>query len=191
MRPGICPRRAGGAVYAASGVEVVPQNTLLHDWQPPGGGHSSGQSALATAGPQCLSRPRGVPRSPCGHHAGGRPRQFQSLSPWCLRHTCPPDTRRRTRWPPERSARARGVRHMTATRRRRRRSPEVYARDRIVPRPRRESHRRLSNGEPLEQYQGDRYCRYEGCTVKLSRYNPSDCCGLHKGWVDTVTRSYG
>jgi hypothetical protein len=67
----------------------------------------------------------------------------------------------------------------------------VYARDRIVPRPRRESPRRLSNGEPLEQFAGGRHCSHEGCSARLSRYNPSDRCSLHKGWLDTATRSYG
>ncbi len=67
----------------------------------------------------------------------------------------------------------------------------MYARDRIVPRPRRESHRQLANGEPLQQYGQARPCAHEGCTVRLSRYNPSDHCSLHKGWQDTATRSYG
>lgn len=67
----------------------------------------------------------------------------------------------------------------------------MYARDRIVPRPRRESHRRLSNGEPLQQFDRDRCCAVEGCTSRLSRYNPSNTCSVHRGWVDTATRSYG
>lgn len=67
----------------------------------------------------------------------------------------------------------------------------MYARDRIVPRPRRESHRRLSNGEPLAQYDRNRHCTAEGCSSRLSRYNPSATCSVHRGWVDTVARSYG
>lgn len=67
----------------------------------------------------------------------------------------------------------------------------VYARDRIVPRPRRESHRRLDNGEPLAQYAAGRCCAAEGCTARLSRYNPSETCSVHRGWVDTAGRSYG
>lgn len=67
----------------------------------------------------------------------------------------------------------------------------MYARDRVVPRPRRESHRLLSNGQPLDQYAADRHCAAEGCTSKLSRYNPSETCSVHRGWVDTTARSYG
>lgn len=67
----------------------------------------------------------------------------------------------------------------------------MYARDRIVPRPRRESHRQLTNGDPLEQYRHDAGCQQEGCTARLSRYNPSTRCGAHKGWQDTAGRSYG
>jgi len=67
----------------------------------------------------------------------------------------------------------------------------VYARDRIVPRPRRESHRALSNGTPLETFTDDRRCSHDGCGVRLSRYNPSDTCSVHRGWADTASRSYG
>lgn len=67
----------------------------------------------------------------------------------------------------------------------------MYARDRIVPRARRESHRQLTNGDPLEQYPHDASCQHHDCTAKLSRYNPSPLCGVHKGWQDTASRSYG
>lgn len=67
----------------------------------------------------------------------------------------------------------------------------MYARDRMVPRLRRESPRRLAPGEPLMQYQHDRECAQEGCAARLSRYNPSTRCGIHKGWQDTAGRSYG
>lgn len=67
----------------------------------------------------------------------------------------------------------------------------MYARDRIVPRPRRESHRQLANGEPLEQYRRDRCCEQEGCSARLSRYNPSAVCSVHQGWQDVAGRSYG
>lgn len=67
----------------------------------------------------------------------------------------------------------------------------MYTRDRIVPRPRRESHRALASGERLEQFASGRRCAHEGCLARLSRYNPSDTCSLHQGWVDTHTRSYG
>ena len=67
----------------------------------------------------------------------------------------------------------------------------MYARDRIVPRPRRESHRALTNGEPLEQFATGRHCQVDDCTAKLSRYNPSITCSLHSGWVDPPGRSYG
>lgn len=67
----------------------------------------------------------------------------------------------------------------------------MYARDRIVPRPRRESHRRLTNGSPVEQYALRRRCAHDGCTATLSRYNPSETCSVHEGWVDPASRSYG
>jgi len=67
----------------------------------------------------------------------------------------------------------------------------VYARDRSVPRPRHEQHRRLSSGEALPQYDRDRRCAHQGCESRLSRYNPSTTCSLHEGWADTATRSYG
>lgn len=67
----------------------------------------------------------------------------------------------------------------------------MYSRDRIVPRPHRESHRALVSGQRLQQFGPGRSCRHEGCSARLSRYNPSEVCGLHEGWHDTVTRSYG
>jgi len=67
----------------------------------------------------------------------------------------------------------------------------VYARDRIVPRPRRESHRPLVNGDPIQQYRRGRSCEQDGCSARLSRYNPSAHCSLHQGWQDTASRSYG
>ena len=68
----------------------------------------------------------------------------------------------------------------------------VNARDRVVPRPRRESSRALHTGDPLETYATGRRCAAEGCSAKLSRYNPSDTCSVHRGWVDTRLRApYG
>jgi len=67
----------------------------------------------------------------------------------------------------------------------------VHARDRSVPRPRHEQHRPLSSGEAMAQYDRDRRCAATDCGSRLSRYNPSDTCGLHQGWADTATRSYG
>lgn len=67
----------------------------------------------------------------------------------------------------------------------------MYSRDRIIPRPRRESHRRLASGERLQQFAMGRSCQHEECSARLSRYNPSDVCALHEGWHDTATRSYG
>jgi hypothetical protein len=67
----------------------------------------------------------------------------------------------------------------------------ALALDRPVPRPHRESHRYLATGERLEQFALDRQCKHEGCTARLSRYNPSDHCSAHQGWHDTAKRSYG
>lgn len=67
----------------------------------------------------------------------------------------------------------------------------VYSRDRTVPRPRRESHRVLTSGDRMDQFDLGRLCVTEGCTTRLSRYNPSDHCGVHRGWADTAVRSYG
>ncbi len=68
----------------------------------------------------------------------------------------------------------------------------MNARDRVVPTPRRESGRALTSGAPLEQYDRKRRCAVAECGAKLSRYNPSDTCSVHRGWVDTRVRSpYG
>lgn len=68
----------------------------------------------------------------------------------------------------------------------------MNARDRIVPRPRRESSRALHSGEPIESYARGRCCAVESCNARLSRYNPSDTCSVHRGWVDTRVRApYG
>jgi hypothetical protein len=65
-------------------------------------------------------------------------------------------------------------------------------RDRAVPRPRRETSRALPSGEPLETFAVNRRCTADGCTARLSRYNPSDTCAVHRGWVDTRVRApYG
>jgi len=67
----------------------------------------------------------------------------------------------------------------------------VNSRD-SVPRPRHESTRALATGEPLETFSIGRRCAAEGCAARLSRYNPSDTCSLHEGWVDNRVRSpYG
>ncbi len=68
----------------------------------------------------------------------------------------------------------------------------MNARDRSVPRPRRESARSLTAGEPLQTFSLHRRCSAEGCNAELSRYNPSDTCSLHRGWIDTRERApYG
>jgi hypothetical protein len=42
----------------------------------------------------------------------------------------------------------------------------------------------LLQGAPLDTYQQHRICAREDCTARLSRYNPSDVCGEHRGWRD-------
>jgi hypothetical protein len=50
----------------------------------------------------------------------------------------------------------------------------------VVPRP---SKRRSANADPLVRIFGNaRTCMAEGCTTRLSRYNPAPCCSLHEGW---------
>ncbi len=45
----------------------------------------------------------------------------------------------------------------------------------------REGEVRLPGGrdEPVRTYGAGRVCAVEGCTTRLSRYNPSPCCSLH------------
>jgi hypothetical protein len=40
----------------------------------------------------------------------------------------------------------------------------------------------LLQGEPLDTFARHRVCKHDGCTARLSRYNPSDRCGEHRGW---------
>lgn len=42
----------------------------------------------------------------------------------------------------------------------------------------------LLGGERLEQKPAGRSCSADGCSARLSRYNPSDACGVHAGWRD-------
>lgn len=50
--------------------------------------------------------------------------------------------------------------------------------------PRQTSVRKLQSGAPLDQHRTDRTCAEEGCKARLSRYNPTERCGLHAGWRD-------
>jgi hypothetical protein len=43
--------------------------------------------------------------------------------------------------------------------------------------------RRSPNADPLVRiFASARTCLAEGCTTRLSRYNPAPCCSLHQGW---------
>lgn len=46
----------------------------------------------------------------------------------------------------------------------------------------------LIQGEPLDTFQLHRVCMRPDCTARLSRYNPSDVCGEHRGWRDQPQR---
>jgi hypothetical protein len=40
----------------------------------------------------------------------------------------------------------------------------------------------LGAGKPLDQFSGQRQCRYPTCEARLSRYNPDTTCAAHGGW---------
>lgn len=42
----------------------------------------------------------------------------------------------------------------------------------------------LLQGAKLDTFAQHRICKRESCTARLSRYNPSDLCGGHRGWRD-------
>jgi hypothetical protein len=43
--------------------------------------------------------------------------------------------------------------------------------------------RRGPGAEPLLRVFGSaRTCAAEGCSTRLSRYNPARCCTIHQGW---------
>jgi hypothetical protein len=45
-------------------------------------------------------------------------------------------------------------------------------------------------GAPQEvrSIQGIRRCATEGCSVRLSRYNPTSHCSIHAGWDHEIVR---
>lgn len=68
----------------------------------------------------------------------------------------------------------------------------MNARDRLAPSPRRESGRPLTSGAPLQTFALQRRCEVDGCGARLSRYNPSATCSVHRGWKDPSDRAtYG
>lgn len=38
---------------------------------------------------------------------------------------------------------------------------------------------RIEYGDQIREYGVDRICRASACTVRLSRYNPDELCGVH------------
>ena len=40
----------------------------------------------------------------------------------------------------------------------------------------------LSSGAAIEEFGEARHCHSPGCGSRLSRYNPSDTCSVHRGW---------
>jgi hypothetical protein len=43
--------------------------------------------------------------------------------------------------------------------------------------------RRAAGAEPMVRAFGEtRTCAEDGCTARLSRYNPARCCAIHQGW---------
>ena len=42
----------------------------------------------------------------------------------------------------------------------------------------------LLQGARLDTFAQHRVCSRDDCTARLSRYNPSDVCGEHRGWRD-------
>jgi hypothetical protein len=55
---------------------------------------------------------------------------------------------------------------------------------------RRNGRRRAAGAEPMVRAFGEtRTCAEDGCTARLSRYNPARCCAIHQGWdQQEVTR---
>lgn len=46
----------------------------------------------------------------------------------------------------------------------------------------------LRHGAPLDTFAQHRICKRDDCMARLSRYNPSDMCGEHRGWRDQPQR---
>jgi hypothetical protein len=47
----------------------------------------------------------------------------------------------------------------------------------------RNGRRRAAGAEPMVRAFGEtRTCAEDGCTARLSRYNPARCCTIHQGW---------
>lgn len=68
----------------------------------------------------------------------------------------------------------------------------MNARDHLAVGIRRESGRSLATGAPLETFDHKRRCEADGCGARLSRYNPSATCSVHRGWKDPSDRAtYG
>jgi len=43
--------------------------------------------------------------------------------------------------------------------------------------------RRAPGSDPLVRSFGNaRTCAADGCTTRISRYNPARCCSVHRGW---------
>jgi hypothetical protein len=52
---------------------------------------------------------------------------------------------------------------------------------------RRNGRRRAAGAEPMVRAFGEtRTCAEDGCTARLSRYNPARCCAIHQGWDGQV-----
>jgi hypothetical protein len=48
---------------------------------------------------------------------------------------------------------------------------------------------RIEHGQKVRQYDVNRVCRNAVCTVRLSRYNPEEYCGVHaKQAAEMLTR---
>ena len=45
----------------------------------------------------------------------------------------------------------------------------------------------LQSGAPMAAYGERRPCRVPECASLLSRYNPADTCGVHRGWGGSPT----
>jgi hypothetical protein len=53
---------------------------------------------------------------------------------------------------------------------------------------RRNGRRRAAGAEPMVRAFGEtRTCAEDGCTARLSRYNPARCCAIHQGWDQQET----
>lgn len=67
----------------------------------------------------------------------------------------------------------------------------MYAGDRSTPQLHQSRHRALSAGSRMQQFTAGRVCSQPDCTARLSRYNPSETCSVHKGWADPRQRQHG